>query len=318
MWPSAVHHCDPHYRTVAASGRNENRPLLRHEQRRFVMSASSFSIFSVIALLVSSPSKAEWRLVDFYRESVHPGNWSAGTAHLESTITNTSDSIAHAARVEVTFALAPQSQYAFTVVNVDQFAGDDFEVYPQYCSDGIFSVTGSFFQRHEKVISGDVKYHWSAHGRVVINGEEVSPLVNWTFGGAIVDDGSQMSIVPVKDLDGIGTPWMLLQSKPIVLQDGKNGIFSNDGALSNWRTVVGTTKGNEIFAAALIGSAENISLYDVGEILEVLSDNIPSALEDVIATDGGPGTHIFIPHFNISTGGFPNYVPNIVCIVERN
>lgn len=222
-------------------------------------------------------------------------------------------------RVHVRVAMAKIDLFGLTVVPVGQVT-DTFEVYEDRCN-GPFAITGSFFKTvGPEPREGEVPER-EADGWVVIAGEHYSERVNWTSGGAIVDDGTTVSVVRLANLGKLRSPWMLIQSKPIVIESGQPGVYSSDGEYSDWRSVIGIASEDYIFAAVLVGGGDDgMTLFDVSNILKALDPYLPDRahLVDIIAMDGGPGAHLYLPRTNEHFGGLPPvYVPNLICVTPR-
>lgn len=283
----------------------------------------SLRILVAVGALVSvlgGPSLAQWKVESANLMTSEPGQWGVvwfkflNPDPLHATADN------KIGWAEVYIAIADSEKFGINVVAVNKFS-KDFNVYEDGCK-GIISTTGSFFKNLAPASGFTDEVPRSADGWVVVAGKEMSPRVNWQFGGAIVDDGSKVQVVPVADLDNIINPWMLIQSKPILLRGTKNDMRGDDRQYSMFRTAIGTTEGGKI-AVALIrapDAGDGVSLFEAADMLLQVNSRMPEGerMSDMLAMDGGPGAHMFVKRTREHIAGFtPVYIPNIICVSER-
>jgi phosphodiester glycosidase len=148
-------------------------------------------------------------------------------------------------------------------------------------------------------------------GLVVTRGRQTSAKAHWQSGGILVKKNGETKVIPTSAFTPKERITEALQSKPILVKDGMNGILSNRPEFYN-RTAVGLdAAGNYICAGAFSDDGHAVSLFEFAELLCRLRETGGPIMRDVLCLDGGPSSHIYIPsiqrHFGYAAD---RYIPN--------
>jgi hypothetical protein len=132
-------------------------------------------------------------------------------------------------------------------------------------------------------------------GLVVSAGKALNRRMPWSTGGFLVRDARGIGIVPVGTIGFEGAVQEALQSKPIVVEQGGNGIHNQDEALFD-RVAVGLSADGMLVTAGVFGAeGQGGTLYEFGEALAQRVGHPAPGLLNALAMDGGPGAHIYVP-----------------------
>jgi uncharacterized protein YigE (DUF2233 family) len=147
-------------------------------------------------------------------------------------------------------------------------------------------------------------------GLFMSHGKQISPLQPWTNGGILYQGQQSFGIIPIKqwNMDPSDVQYAV-QAKPLVVEGGRNGIFSDDGVISD-RVGIGFTKDGDLLISGAF-RAKNyraISLFDFGRLMAAASQDGGPGVRTMLNLEGGPGAHIYFPglqrHFGISGSDF--------------
>ena len=150
-------------------------------------------------------------------------------------------------------------------------------------------------------------------GLIIADGMQRNPKVDWGSGGILLRSRDEARIVPLPAFGNEPGITEAIQSKPILVKDGKSGIYTSRPEYFN-RTAVGLdASGNYICIGAFTDNGDAVSLYEFAELLIRLREIGGPSIQDALALDGGPSAHIYIPsihkHYGYATD---NYVPNVL------
>lgn len=151
-------------------------------------------------------------------------------------------------------------------------------------------------------------------GLVQISKIKKSDFKDWEQGGFLLQSNKKIMILPIsyyKNINRANCDY-ILQSKPIVVDNGKNVIFSNSDTRANRIGIGFDMLGNLLIAIAYNDNGYAISLYELGELLRTKQINTDTFL----ALDGGPNVSLYIPGLNNFFVGTRNktYIANILHI----
>jgi len=137
----------------------------------------------------------------------------------------------------------------------------------------------------------------------------------WKTGGVLT--GSPLGILPLAKVSDTLDARYAVQSKPMLVEDGKLGIRSTQGDLANRSAVALTRSGDVIVAVAFMPSDQAATLYEFAEFLATDVKRGGPGADWALAMDGGPGAHAYFPAAARHCGSSgPNYVPNMVHVVR--
>ena len=188
--------------------------------------------------------------------------------------------------------------------------GSSYEIYQRTTpANANVATNGSFF-------GYDVKGKHVALGLVIADGHRNNRRIAWARGGFLVHSrAGNTRIVPVARYRQQPDDTSVIQSKPLLVEDGRNGIHQDDGERFNRTAVAITTSGKLLVAGAFEGFGRSASLYEFATFLLALRASDGSSVQWALAMDGGPGAQIYVPSMKLHFGDpGQNYVPNLVYI----
>ena len=192
---------------------------------------------------------------------------------------------------------------------VKQF-GNSYDIYRTATPAGAaVAINGSFF-------GYDAKGQWIPLGLIVEEGVRKNRQIGWDRGGFLVHDKkSGAKIVPVHSYKLGANDLSVIQSKPLLVESGKNGIYRDDGERFNRTAVAISTSGKIIIAGAFEGFGRAASLYEFARFLLSIKCADGSSIKWALAMDGGPGAQIYVPSIKMNFGDpGQNYVPNLIYV----
>lgn len=210
--------------------------------------------------------------------------------------------------VVLCWAVFPRSSVAFAVDEVRETASATAELYERRVrAEDVALVNGGFYGLDK--VGNRIPL-----GLVIADSKRRNEKIKWTTGG-ILATGAPMTIIPISKVPANFQSKSAVQSKPMLVENGKVGIRAPGGELANRSAVGLTTAGDVIVASAYTSSDQAATLFEFAEFLATPSEHGGPGAAWALAMDGGPGAHIYFPtakrHCGI-TG--PNYVPNLVRI----
>lgn len=177
--------------------------------------------------------------------------------------------------------------------------------------DDAILVNGGFFTRnHDERLR--------PFGLVISDGRRVSPLNGWKNGGVLFSTNSTNKIVAVRDFEGAGVYDHAIQSRPMLVEAGRQGIRSDDRRLFDRTAVAIDEDGSPIAAGVFSDDGFGVSLFEFGALLVEGSSRHALHLRAALNMDGGPSAHIYIPRAKLHFGA-PSitYLPAFVAILAR-
>lgn len=155
-------------------------------------------------------------------------------------------------------------------------------------------------------------------GLVICERNLTSKRASWTSGGVLMQSGESISIAPIGSYRGGPSIASAIQSKPILVSDGRIAIWSDDHKTFN-RTAIGLSEdGNIVVAGVFATDGKALSLYEFADFLSTSKSLGGPAVKVALALDGGPGAHLFFPSLSLHFGDLgDNYIPNTVHLRRR-
>lgn len=136
------------------------------------------------------------------------------------------------------------------------------------------------------------------------------------FGGfLLVNDGGALIAVPRSEAAKAATARDAIESSPMIVEGGKSGMRSDDGVRFD-RVGIGRTRAGRTMIVGAFGSDQDtVSLHEFAELTLWAATRQGDAAQDVIALDGGPSAHLFLPGLKTIFGdGAAIFLPNAVCV----
>ncbi|MBQ0942241.1 phosphodiester glycosidase family protein [Ideonella sp. 4Y16] len=148
-------------------------------------------------------------------------------------------------------------------------------------------------------------------GWVKSEGREFSPRHPWTSGGFVAWGSQGAAIVPVSKARSLSAYPQVLQSKPLLIEQGRNGIRTAGEDRFDRSAVALDDRGRLYFIVLHEPAGRAGSLAEFSHVLLRYRSADGQALRQALAMDGGPGAHLYVPALDRHCGsGVPNYVPN--------
>jgi uncharacterized protein YigE (DUF2233 family) len=157
-------------------------------------------------------------------------------------------------------------------------------------------------------------------GLLISDGSRISPTVDWKTGGfLVVRDKGQIDVVPISRKAEIGNPDQALQSKPLLIENGKLAVKRNQNDQPFNRSAIGITEnGDIVVAVAIKDDNQAMTLYDFGRFLQLLNDLKHMKIKVALNLDGANDSHLYVVPSATHLGyGGSNYVPSALAILPR-
>jgi len=215
----------------------------------------------------------------------------------------------NAAPITLVMAVAPGHSARLEVrdVKVDGLARTTYANGP--CPTALATVNGSFFYHDAR--------GFRPMGLVRVDGQTLQGPSPRTSGGFLTSDGQSIRVVPKRTPDLALAARYAVESSPILIQNGKSGMRADDGLRFD-RIGVGQAKGGAMIAVGAFGVAQKaVSLWEFEALVRAAADTLGERVTDMLAMDGGPSAHLFLPDENGGVlYGQPGriYTPNMVCL----
>ncbi len=221
-----------------------------------------------------------------------------------------------ASPITLVLAIAPK-RAAWASVRPVQVDGPARATYAQHaCPGALAAVNGSFFHHDAR--------GYRPMGLVRVDGRTAQPPSPRRSGGFLISDGSTFRVVPKATPAAALAARFAVESAPILIQNGRNGMRADD--MQRHDRVAGgvTGDGDLVLAGAFTASGSTVSLWEFEKLIRAAATDMSERLADVLAFDGGPSAHLFLP----GPGAGPDggelfgqpgriYTPNVVCIGVR-
>jgi uncharacterized protein YigE (DUF2233 family) len=206
----------------------------------------------------------------------------------------------------------PESAYDVSVVDSRKYGtiSSTFEAVPHLATDVLLINGGYFGQGNDS--------NYIPLGLVKTGGRVVSNLRHWTSGGVALLGGPHgpLTIVPIGNLQQYPNPFEAIQSKPLLVEDLRTGIRSDDHQRAN-RTAVGICVDGSILFVGAFADGGAISLYEFASL--ITSDTFgPSPVSSALNMDGGPSSHIYLPGLHLHFGAdTTTFIPNMIRLSSK-
>jgi hypothetical protein len=181
---------------------------------------------------------------------------------------------------------------------------------PALCPRAIVVVNGSFYVR-----DGD---QTAPLGLVRVGGKTLASASLRRSGGFLVVNDGKIEVLPRAAKARAQVATDAIESTPIVVRNGANDMRSDDHVRFD-RVGVGTaTNGRTVVIGAFADDQDSVSLYEFSTLARAAVAATGARLMDLIAMDGGPSAHVYLPGLKRMYGyRGAAYLPNAICIGPR-
>lgn len=179
------------------------------------------------------------------------------------------------------------------------------EAFPRTASLG--SLTVGFFGLNSK-------QRYYPMGLVRSQGKSLSSRHPWSSGGVFgVREDGRAEILPIGQVtDSDASRYTdAVQSKPMLIEDGRDGIRTSTDERFDRGAVALDSRGNTYFFLLHSPLGLSATLGEFADLLRRYRSTRGDALTWALATDGGPSAHLWVPSLGRHCGsGVPAFVPN--------
>ncbi len=152
-------------------------------------------------------------------------------------------------------------------------------------------------------------------GLVKADGKTYSARHNWTSGGIVAASASGVLILPIARVGAVSAHTDALQSKPLLVEDGRDGIRSAGDDRFDRSAVALDASGRIYFFVLHEPSGAAGSLAEFSRLLLGYRSSDGQPIRHALAMDGGPGAHLYVPSLDRHCGaGTPSFVPNVLYV----
>jgi len=189
----------------------------------------------------------------------------------------------------------------FDVLRIDRY-GDPNSIYREIAGDrAVVLLNGSFFAQLRGRRCQSV-------GAIVSHGRALQAPVAWSVGGMLWRHAKAIGVTSVGAFDIDAGYDEVIQSKPLLVEQGSNGIRRDDAVRFN-RTAVGIGRdGRLILAGAFSPAGDAASLYEFAVFLRT-ARVAGAPVYWALNMDGGPCSFIYFPSLREGFG-----TPGETCI----
>jgi hypothetical protein len=175
----------------------------------------------------------------------------------------------------------------------------------------IGAMTGGFF-------GVDARGNPIPLGLVKSDGEIISQRHPWTSGGVVAHSENRVEIVPILKFASPSRYSDIVQSKPMLVEGGRDGIRSDTGDRFDRSAIAIDSDGSLFFFVIYEPAGNAASLAEFSNlILTYRSQAGLGAIDFALAMDGGPGAHMYLPALKKHCGaGIPTYIPNALYVTK--
>lgn len=175
------------------------------------------------------------------------------------------------------------------------------------CPGALAVINGSFFEGS----SGAEK----VQGLVQLDGRMAQPTSQRTQGGFLTWDGRGLAVILRVDAAKAERALNAIESSPILIENGANGMNRDDGVHAD-RVAAGVTKRGDVVLIGAFGDKDDaVSLWEFEALAEAAARAERLELKDLIAMDGGPSAHLYLPRAGLFFGRTaPVFLSDAVCL----
>jgi hypothetical protein len=133
-------------------------------------------------------------------------------------------------------------------------------------------------------------------------------------GGFLLIDGRTVRVVDRSQTAiAEAAPWAV-ESSPVLIHGGADGMRGDDGARADRVAVGVTTSGRPILLGAFGPGQDCISLFEFGRLARAAATAHGEAVADLLAMDGGPSAHLFLPGRTLYGASSSIFLTNLIAL----
>ena len=175
------------------------------------------------------------------------------------------------------------------------------------CPGALAMINGSFFEGNRK------REH--IQGLLRLDGVTRQPPSARTTGGFLATDGRTVRVLGRDHAEEALKAENAIESSPILIEGGQNGMRRDDGVRADRVAAGVTTDGDVVLFAAIGKDGGGVSLYEFEELIRAGAAVQGKLLADVIAMDGGPSAHLWLPRQDLFLGQTGSiFLTEAVCV----
>ncbi len=171
-------------------------------------------------------------------------------------------------------------------------------------------MTGGFFgldKRGRPIPLGLIKSH----------GKTMAPKHPWISGGVVAASRERVEIVPIAKFANPQSYSDVIQSKPMLVEAGRDGIRTAMHDRFDRSAVAVDGRGSVYFFVVHEPAGSAASLAEFSHLLLSFRSTRGESIAFALAMDGGPGAHMYVPVLRKHCGaGAPTFVPNALYITK--
>ncbi len=154
-------------------------------------------------------------------------------------------------------------------------------------------------------------------GLVKSDSKTISQKHPWTSGGVIGVSKGRIEILPIAKFTSPQSYSDAVQSKPLLVEAGKDGIRTATNDRFDRSAVALDSKGSIYFFVVHEQAGSAASLAEFSYLIRSFRSTNGDAIDFALAMDGGPGAHMYVPALKKHCGaGIPTFVPNALYVTK--
>jgi hypothetical protein len=148
-------------------------------------------------------------------------------------------------------------------------------------------------------------------GLVKSEGRSIAPKHPWSSGGVVAASKDEVKILPIAKFSRPQDYSDVVQSKPMLVEAGKDGIRTAMNDRFDRSAVAIDSGGNVYFFVVHEPGGSAASLAEFSYLIRSFRSTNGKSIDFALAMDGGPGAHMYVPALKKHCGaGSPTFVPN--------
>ena len=148
-------------------------------------------------------------------------------------------------------------------------------------------------------------------GLAISEGRKINKKHSWTSGGIVQVRHNLAEIIPIQRFSEKSDILTAIQSKPLLVEAGQNGIRSSESARFD-RIAIATTSDHQVMVIMVsTPTGKGASLAEFASLIMRVKAKSGGSVSWALALDGGPGAHLMFGRTHCGHGE-PNYVPNLL------
>lgn len=154
-------------------------------------------------------------------------------------------------------------------------------------------------------------------GLVKSEGKSIAPKYPWTSGGVVAASKDRVDIVPIAKFSKPQDYSDIVQSKPMLVEAGRDGIRTAMNDRFDRSAVAIDSRGSVYFFVVHEPTGSAASLAEFSYLIRSFRSTKGDSINFALAMDGGPGAHMYIPALKKHCGaGTPTFIPNALYLTK--